>query len=1083
MESRAPAVVAVVVTTGPGPGLEATLASLVAQDYEELSLLVVANGETEHVAARVAAIAPTAFFRALEENKGFGAACNEAALMIEGSAFFLFCHDDVRLEHDAIQQMVEAAFRTNAGIVSPKVVSYEDPMVLLHVGQTADRFGVVQERVVIGEIDHGQQDLERDVFVAPGGVTLVRSDLFATLRGFDPLISVLGEDLDLCWRAQIAGARIVVAPSAKVAHRETVATGERPVTAYGTRRASRQDLQRRHQLLVVATGWGRRSAISTLLWLSILDSVELVLSLLGGDTDRAGAIIGSWRWLLKNRKGIRQRRSQRTVFRVLSDEELRRLQVGGASRLKRFVVTLVRHGLDRARGILPPSEDVIEIGDAAGDVVGFAAAFSENEEFDEIPDSPTIEQRRQPSRLLTTFRSQIALMLVVIILWIIGSRNLVATHLPLVGRLAPLDSWWTTWRHFFASWSPNGLGTGTPGMPGYGLLAFAGTFVLGRMGILPRLVLIAAVPLGAIAVGRLLRGRVSNRARVVAGVAYMALPLGLNMVGQGRVDVLVVVAGLPLVVRRLFELLAVPGFRTAPYSDPVPFGHRGWRATRSGQRMLLVMLIALLSAMAPATLVLVALIVAGIVVSRYFERDEVHEQLRPWRLLAATVIGVAIFLLPMTVDTLLAGRRSLGVFGLAVGPWSAPSFADLVRGADGSFGATWLGWLLPAAALLGLLLCRAERRAIATKAATIATLTLVIAALSARHWMGSFAPDLEVLLALYVVMLALLIGLGVSALEHDLRQAGFGWRQIFGGLTVVALLVAAVPFLTTFASGRFDLPTSSVVGSLGNLAPVEGGGDRILWLGDPSILPIAGWPVAPGLEAATSTNGLPGGATFFAPPDSGTSDVLLSAVDLALEGRTVRLGQLLAPAGVSTIVVMSAAAPEIAGVQSVPLHPAPASLLLALGRQSDLSLELHTSSVEVYSNSLFHGLIVQHTSSGYVPELGQPGVLGPVLSGGTMNVALAPASAFSLLVNGKAVPRQTYDGWAPSYAVGNYSTTPSAQLVLDRLPINGLLALFTLLLWATVWLGFGWLTRFEWLFTRRTPRQTSARHAKAEPNE
>ena len=59
-------------------------------------------------------------------------------------------------------------------------------MVLLHVGQTCDRFGVVRERIEHGEIDHGQQDLERDVFVAPGGVTLVRTDLFATLRGFDP---------------------------------------------------------------------------------------------------------------------------------------------------------------------------------------------------------------------------------------------------------------------------------------------------------------------------------------------------------------------------------------------------------------------------------------------------------------------------------------------------------------------------------------------------------------------------------------------------------------------------------------------------------------------------------------------------------------------------------------------------------------------------------------------------------------------------------------------------------------------------------------------------------------------------------
>jgi GT2 family glycosyltransferase len=1053
------------------------LASLVTQDYEELSLLVVANGETEHVAARVAAIAPLAFVRSLEENQGFGAACNEAALMTQGSAFFLFCHDDVRLESDAIQQMVEAAFRTNAGIVSPKVVTYEDPLVLLHVGQTCDRFGVVQERVELGEIDHGQQDLERDVFVAPGGVTLVRSDLFATLRGFDPLIPVLGEDLDLCWRAQIAGARIVVAPAAIVSHRQTIATGERAVTAVGTRRASRQDLQRRHQLLVVATGWRRSTTFATLSMLAAVDSVELFLSVLTGDTDRAGAIMGSWRWLFNNRRRIRQRRTQRHEIQVLSDEELRRLQVGGASRVRRFVITLLRHGLDRARGILPGSEELIELDDTMAIGAGFETVFAENEEFDQIPEIRDVEPRRHPSRLLTSFRSQFLVIVVVLILWLIGSRNLVAMHLPLIGRLAPLDSWWTTWRHFFASWSPGGLGSGAPGMPGYGVLAFAGTFVLGRMGILPRLVLIAAVPLGAIAVGRSLRGRVSNRARVVASVAYLALPLGLNMISQGRVDVLVVVAGLPLVVRRLFELLAVPGFRSAPYPEPVPFGHRGWRATEAGQRMLTVVLIALLAAMAPATVVLVAIIIAGVFISRLFERDELAPSVRPWRLLGSLVGYVAIFLLPMTIDVLLAGRRALGVFGLAVGPWSAPSFLDLLRGSDGTYGATWLGWLLPLGALLGLVLCRGERRVIATKVATIATLTLVIAALDARHWMGSFAPDIEVLLALYVVMLALLIGLGVSALEHDLRQAGFGWRQICGAIAVTVLLVAALPFLAIFASGRFDLPTASVAESLSALAPTDAGGYRVLWLGDPAVLPLAGWSVAPGLEAATSMDGLPGGNNLFAAPDSGTTDVLLSAVQFALEGRTVRLGQLLAPAGVSTIVVMNAAAPEIAGVQTVPYHPVQASLVTALGRQTDLSLELQTNSVEVFSNSLFHGLIAQSSSSGWTPVLGHTGVTGALDPGATLLTGLAPASAFTLDVDGRAAPRHTLDGWAPTYEVTSVNVAPTATLVLHRVPLNGLIALFTLGLWATVWLGFGWIHRLEWLFTRRHHR-TLARHAK-----
>ena len=133
------------------------------------------------------------------------------------------------------------------------------------------------------------------------------------------------------------------------------------------------------------------------------------------------------------------------------------------------------------------------------------------------------------------------------------------------------------------------------------------------------------------------------------------------------------------------------------------------------------------------------------------------------------------------------------------------------------------------------------------------------------------------MLVLYAVSLASLIGLGVGALEHDLREAGFGWRQVAAALSVATLLVAILPFLQSLGSGRFDLPTTSVAQSLSELAPNTSGGYRVLWLGDPSVLPLAGWSVAPGLEAATSMNGLPGGSTLFNPPDAGASNVIIAS--------------------------------------------------------------------------------------------------------------------------------------------------------------------------------------------------------------
>jgi GT2 family glycosyltransferase len=231
METLAPPVVAVIVTCDPGPWFAETLRAFASQEYSELSVLVLDAGSAEDPTAVVASELPGAFVRLLGVNRGFGASANEVLSMVEGASHFVFCHDDVAPAPDAIHLLVEEAYRSNAGIVAPKLVSWDDPGRLLHVGMGVDKGGAVVDRVDPGEVDHGQHDAVRDVFLAPGGCTLVRADLFAELGGFDPDIFALGEDLDLCWRAQIAGARVLVAPQARVRHLEVLASGRRELPA------------------------------------------------------------------------------------------------------------------------------------------------------------------------------------------------------------------------------------------------------------------------------------------------------------------------------------------------------------------------------------------------------------------------------------------------------------------------------------------------------------------------------------------------------------------------------------------------------------------------------------------------------------------------------------------------------------------------------------------------------------------------------------------------------------------------------------------------------------------------------------
>ena len=156
--------------------------------------------------------------------------------MVEGAAFYLLCHDDVALDPDAVHKLVEESFRSNAGVVSPKFVNWDDRAILLHVGMGCDKTGAVVDRILEGEVDHGQHDAVRDVFVAPGGCILVRADLFAELGGFDAGIVAMGEDLDLSWRCQVAGSRVVVSrprPVSVTARRWPAASRRWPCRAEG----------------------------------------------------------------------------------------------------------------------------------------------------------------------------------------------------------------------------------------------------------------------------------------------------------------------------------------------------------------------------------------------------------------------------------------------------------------------------------------------------------------------------------------------------------------------------------------------------------------------------------------------------------------------------------------------------------------------------------------------------------------------------------------------------------------------------------------------------------------------------------
>ncbi len=277
--------------------------------------------------------------------------------MVEGAAFYLLCHDDVALDPDALHRLVEESFRSNAGVVSPKFVNWDDPGMLLHVGMSCDKTGAVVDRIVPGEVDHGQHDAVRDVFVAPGGCTLVAG---RPLRGAR---RVRRRD-----RRDGRGPRPVVAlPGRRVPRRR------------GPRRPRPPPRGRRRRARAAGGGASsRRASIpSTMQALQRRHELRAVLKCYTRIQPRPGAAAGGTAGPRRGRRGAarprprpcarrgrrleverpparpssRLLRGELAEHRLFPDAEVRRLQMRGSARLSSYLSRLSHQGLEAANAV------------------------------------------------------------------------------------------------------------------------------------------------------------------------------------------------------------------------------------------------------------------------------------------------------------------------------------------------------------------------------------------------------------------------------------------------------------------------------------------------------------------------------------------------------------------------------------------------------------------------------------------------------------------------------------------------------------------------------------------------------------
>ena len=838
-----PPVVAVVVTKDPDACFDEALEALASSDYPELTVLVIDSGSEVDPTPRVALKLPNAFVRRIPENIGFAAAANEALGSVSGAMFLVFLQDDVIPDVDAIRLLVEEAYRSNAGIVGPKLVDYANPEVLVEVGLSIDRFGEPHSMVEPDEIDQEQHDGVRDVFYVSDAMMLVRADLFAELGGFDPATFPGGEDLDLCWRAGIAGARTMVAPNARAKHLKADHLRDE------AERASVDTLQRgRLRSLLKNYSTVSLSYLAPVTFL--LNAIEAIAFLISRRRDRARGLVRAWTWNLRNLGDLRAARRLTQAQRTVPDAELKALQFHGSSRLRHFFVASL-HAEDRMRKISERSRGVTDTASSGA-------------------------------------RSPEALLLGVFAFFLLfGSRGFLFSRVAAVGQLPTWSSVSELVGTFTSAWRNSGLGSPAPPPPLLAGFATLGTALLGATSLARTLLVVAAIPVGVLGTWRLAR-RIAGSGwpAITAALVYGVIPVARNAIAAGRFGPIVFYAVAPFL---LTGLLALAGY----FEDD---NGRNRVRTLIGTAAL----VALTTAAWPPAILFPVLVLVAFALGAPLARDS-GARLLALASAALCTIGVAIALvLPWPFAFLAAGDR-LAAAGFAFE--TSANFPELLRFATGSNGTGLLGWSFVFAAGLVILFADAARLSWVARLWMLAIMSFAVPFLVSRFAAGFPMPAIEGMLVPAALAVALAIGVGAEAFVHDVRSAHFGRRQFATLVGVIALAGSGLLFIGDSAGGRWHQPEHDWTEELSWMRAQEANGTfRVLWVGDASVIPVD--PLPRGDIAYGVTFNGPGDArSSLPPPPGGASELVGTAVDMLRNRTSHRVGRFLAPMAVRYVAM------------------------------------------------------------------------------------------------------------------------------------------------------------------------------------
>ena len=275
-------------------------------EAEGVEVCVADNGSTDQSVEMLRREFPSVRRILLDGNHGFADGYNLALRQVEAE-YVVLLNSDVETPRGWLEPILGVLEREpDVAVVSPKLVSWLDRTKFEYAGASGGFIdflgypfcrGRILKRV---EADEGQYDDARDVFWVSGAAFCCRADVFRALGGFDDDFFAHMEEIDLCWRMQLAGYRVRVVPGSTVYHLGGgTLTTDSPTKVFYNHRNNLA-------MLYKCASPVQRSVVAIVR--PVLDSCAALSYLMQGRPDYVRAVGRAWRDFLRAHKALAAKR-------------------------------------------------------------------------------------------------------------------------------------------------------------------------------------------------------------------------------------------------------------------------------------------------------------------------------------------------------------------------------------------------------------------------------------------------------------------------------------------------------------------------------------------------------------------------------------------------------------------------------------------------------------------------------------------------------------------------------------------------------------------------------------------------------